>query len=84
MRFYKGLFDHVLHLLQDSGQFFIYMGGDREHWTVNFEYPSLFVKFLCLIPDKNLSVKETLLFFFHQKFQQKLDKMIHWAVAKSC
>lgn len=64
MRFYKGLFDHVLYLLQDSGQFFIYMGGDREHWTVNFEYPSLFVKFLCLIPDKNLSVKETLLFFF--------------------
>lgn len=48
MRFYKGLFDHELHLLQDSGQFFIYMGGGREHWTVNFEYPSLFVKFPCL------------------------------------
>lgn len=70
MRLYKGLFDHVLYLLQDSGQFFIYLGVAENTGQSILNIQVFFIKFLCLIPDKNLSVKEILYFFFTRNFNR--------------
>lgn len=63
MRFHKDLFVRASWLLQDGDHFFfIYMGWGREYWRVIFEYSSLLKKFLCLIPNKNLSCKGDIIF----------------------